>query len=132
MGRRVLKKWSREDRQKIGDDNLENLGAHLEFGKVLIIVSIISILITCLIYFIFRRNPKYNLIKYIPGSVLTLIGVYNLLRVGMNLPDTSEFDRVLLTMIFIIGGVIGLFTGLIIGVINKDKKDKEDRKDKET
>lgn len=103
-------------------EKLEKLAVHLEFGKILIIIAMISILLTCLIYFIVRKHPKYNLVKYIPGFVFTLIGVYNLFNVGLRLPDTDEFNLVLVTIIFIIAGLVGLFTGLIIGVVNKDKK----------
>lgn len=103
-------------------EKLQKLSVHLEFGKVLIIIAIISILLTCLMHFIFRKNLKYKLVKYIPGFILTLIGVYNLFSVGINLPDINEFNMLLATIIFIIAGLIGLFTGLIIGVINKDKK----------
>lgn len=100
---------------------MEKLVVHLEFGKILGIVSIISILITYIIHFIFRKDFKYKLVKYAPGFILILIGIYNLFNLGIDLPDTNEFNRVLATVIFLVAGFIGLFTGLIIGVINKDK-----------
>lgn len=106
-------------------DNLEKLAVHLEFGKILIIIALMSILITCLTYFIVRKNPKYKLVKYIPGFIFTLIGGYNLFNMGVRLPETDEFNIFLLTIIFIVAGLIGLFTGLIIGVITKEKKVKK-------
>lgn len=109
-------------------EQLDKLIVHLEFGKILIIVSIASILLTCLMYFIVRKHPKYKLVKYIPGFIFTLIGAYNLLNIGMNLPDTEDFYILLATTIFIVAGLIGLFTGLIIGIIKKEKKVKKKKK----
>lgn len=104
---------------------MDKLAVHLEFGKILVIVAIISIILTSLMYFIFRKHSKYNLVKYIPGLIFTGLGVYNLLTIGISLPDTNEFNRVLMTLVFMVAGLIGIFTGLIIGVITKDKKTKK-------
>ncbi|HZK33298.1 MAG TPA: hypothetical protein VFC60_02250 [Tissierellaceae bacterium] len=111
-------------------ENLEKLAVHLEFGKILIIIAIVSILLTCLMYFIVRKNPKYKLVKYIPGFIFTLIGGYNLFNMGINLPETDEFNMFLLTIIFIVAGLVGLLTGLIIGIVTKEKKVKKPKKTK--
>ena len=109
-------------------ENLEQLVVHLEFGKVLIIIALVSILLTCLMYFIVRKNPKYKLVKYIPGFIFTIVGGYNLFNIGINLPDTEDFYMVLATIIFIVAGLIGLLTGLIIGIVKKEKKVKKKKK----
>lgn len=109
-------------------ENLEKLAVHLEFGKILVIIALVSILLTCFMYFIVRKHPKYKMVKYIPGFIFTAVGVYNLLNIGINLPDINEFQMVLATVIFIIAGLVGLFTGLIIGIIKKEKKVKKPKK----
>ncbi len=102
-------------------EKLRDLAVHLEFGKLIVIIALTSILITYLIHFILRKNPKYKLVKYIPGFIFTLIGVYNLFNIGISLPDINEFNMLLATILFIIAGLIGMLTGLIIGIIVKDK-----------
>ena len=106
-------------------EKLEKLAVHLEFGKILIIIALISILLTCLMYYIVRKNPKYKLVKYIPGFVFTIVGGYNLFNIGIHLPNTEDFYMILATIIFIVAGLIGLLTGLIIGIVKKEKKIKK-------
>lgn len=103
-------------------EKLQSLAVHLEFGKILTIISIVSILLTYLIHFIFRKYPKYRLAKYSPGFIFTLVGGYSLFSLGISLPEAHEFNMLLITIIFIVAGLVGMFTGLIIGVVNKEKK----------
>jgi len=99
---------------------VDDLIVHLEFAKILGLVAVISILLTSIVYIIFRKQPKYRLLKYIPGLIFILIGIYNIVNLGIELPGVNEFDKVLIIVISIVGGCISLFTGLIIGVIMKD------------
>jgi hypothetical protein len=101
---------------------MDDLIVHLEFAKVLGLVALIAILITVLVYYIFRKQRKYRLLKYIPGLILILIGIYNLINLGIDLPGINEFNKVLVIVISGVGGVIALSTGLIIGIINKGRK----------
>lgn len=101
---------------------MEDLIVHLEFAKILGIVSLISILGTVIVYYVFRKQRRYRLLKYIPGFILILIGIYNLINIGMDLPGINEFNKVLIIVISLVGGFISLSTGLIIGVINKGRK----------
>lgn len=101
---------------------MEDLIVHLEFAKILGLVSLIAILITISVYYIFRKQRKYRLLKYIPGFVLILIGVLNLINLGIKIPGVNEFNKVLIIVISIVTGFIALFTGLIIGIINKGRK----------
>ncbi len=101
---------------------MDELRVHLEFAKILGLVVIISILFTTIVYFIFRKNKKYRLAKYIPGLLLLLIGLYNIMNLGIELPAISEFNKVLIIVISLVGSFISLSTGLIIGIINKGKR----------
>lgn len=101
---------------------MENLKGHLEFGKILAMVCFIAILITVLIYFVFKKDSKYRLVKYIPGAILVGIGAFNLFNLGIDLPGISEFNKVLIIVISMVAGFISLSTGLIIGIINKGRR----------
>ncbi len=101
---------------------MEDMVVHLEFAKILAIVVLISILFTVLVYYIFRKQRKYRFLKYIPGFILILIGMYNLMNLGINLPGINEFSKILIIVTSVVGGFISLSTGLIIGIINKGRK----------
>lgn len=102
---------------------MDELRVHLEFAKILALVVVISILLTIIVYFIFRKNIKYRLARYIPGLLLLLIGLYNIMNLGIELPAITEFNKVLIIVISMIGSFISFSTGLIIGIVNKQKKD---------
>lgn len=104
---------------------MDKLIVHLEFGKILTIISLVSILLTSLMYFIFKKDAKYDSVRYIPGFMFILVGIYNLFRLGIKIPDPNEFNRVLITVIFMTAGFVGILTGLIIGIITKGKKTKK-------
>lgn len=101
---------------------MDELRVHLEFAKILALVVVTSILLTSIVYFIFRKNRKYRLAKYIPGLLLLLIGLYYMMNLGIELPEIGEFNKVLMIVISLIGSFISLSTGLIIGIINKGRK----------
>lgn len=101
---------------------MDALRVHLGFAKILGTVCLIAIVITILIYYIFRKEEKYRLIKYIPGLILILIGLFNLFNLGIELPGINEFNKVLIMVTSMVGGFISLSTGLIIGIINKGRR----------
>lgn len=98
---------------------MEELLVHLEFGKIIAITSIIVIIITIIIDLIFS---KYSLVKYIPGTIFIIIGLFNLLKIGVEKIGVDELNRMFIVLITIITGFIGLCTGLIIGIIRKEKR----------
>jgi len=98
---------------------MEELIVHLEFGKVIAITSAIVIIITIITDVIFR---KYSLVKYVPGTIIIIIGLFNLLKVGVENIGLDDFNRMFLVLITLITGFIGICTGLIIGIIRKDKR----------
>ena len=98
---------------------LEGLKVHLEFSKILIIVSFIAALITIMIYILFRKDRKYRMVKYIPGFILFIIGLVGFFSLGMSLPGVEEFNKVLIIVMTLVAGFIAMSTGLIIGIIEK-------------
>lgn len=100
---------------------MDSLKVHLGFGRTLAIVCLIAVGLTIFIYFIFRKEKKYRLLKYLPGLILILIGFFNLFDLGIDLPGIDEFNKVLIMVASMVGGFVSLATGLIIGIINKGR-----------
>lgn len=99
---------------------MDDLKLHLEYGKTLAYVSIIAMAITITTHLIFKRN-RY--IKYLPGLIFIGIGLYNLFSVS-DITSKQSITNFLLMLMGFGGGIIGLFTGLIIGIYNKPRKNK--------
>lgn len=101
---------------------MEEFLAHLEFAKILGLVSLLSILITGTVYYIFKDYEKYRMFKYIPGLIFILFGTINLISMGFSIPSVDELNRLLIIVMAIVGGFLGLLAGLIIGIVEKKKK----------
>lgn len=97
---------------------MEELKLHLEYGKTLAYVSVIAATITITTHLIFKRN-RY--IKYLPGLIFIAIGFYNLISIN-DITSRQSITNFLLMIMGFGGGIIGLFTGLIIGIWNKPRK----------
>lgn len=97
---------------------MKELVIHLEFAKILGIFSMLSIVVTIIAFFL---AGKSRTVKYIPGILLIVFGLYNLIYLGGDSLGGEEFNRLYMVMIGMISGILGLFTGLIIGVITKVK-----------
>lgn len=101
---------------------MKELVVHLAFGKVLAFVSLVAIIMTGIMYYLSKNQKKYRLIKYVPGLIFILIGVINLIRLGIKIPGVDEFDSVLSIVMALVGGFVALFSALIIGIITKKEK----------
>lgn len=97
---------------------MKDLVIHLEFAKILGIFSVLGIVATIITFFMARKN---RIIKYIPGVLLIAFGLYNLIYLGGDSLSAEEFNRLSMAILGMISGILGLFTGLIIGVITKVK-----------
>ena len=74
-------------------------------------------------YFItYLISKKNRAIKYIPGFILILIGIYNLFYVGVDSSTLGDVNRLLVVVTTMIAGFIGLSTGLIIGIFKKGRE----------
>lgn len=98
---------------------MEELLMHLEFAKILGIFSLLAILATIIVFFISSRS---RIIKYIPGLLLMIFGLYNLVFLGREFSTSEGFNRIYFAVIGFISGFLGLAMGLIIGIIKKEKK----------
>lgn len=100
---------------------MAELKLHLDNGRLLIYISIITMIATIVTHLIFK---KYRFMKYVPGFILLIIGVYNLYMVSSELTSSESIKNILLFVIYFIAGFVGLFSGLIIGIYNKPRKSK--------
>lgn len=98
---------------------MEELIVHLEFAKILVAFALGVIVITSITYLIFRKS---RIIKYIPGLILILIGIYNLYYIGGHSTTLEGVNRLLIVVTMLITGLIGLLTGLIIGIFTKGRE----------
>lgn len=98
---------------------MEEFIGHLEFAKILGIVAIITITLTIITFLVFRSN---RVVKYLPGIILILIGLYNLLYLDRQSSTINGINKIFIILVTMIGGFIGLSTGLIIGIIKKGKE----------
>lgn len=89
---------------------------YFEYARSYIFICLGIIALTFIIHFLFR---KYKVAKYMPGLILIPIGLFGLLRL---VSAGDLLDGIGSLMIFIIGiggGIVGLLTGLIIGIYTK-------------
>ena len=99
---------------------MEELAIHLGYAKILGGVSLISIFLTTVIYLVFKGN-RY--MKYLPGIILLIIGLYNLYSLVTSSDYSDGVTRLLMATMGIVTGIVGLSTGLIIGVYIKGRED---------
>lgn len=98
---------------------MEELMVHMEFARILGGFALGSILITSITYLIFKKN---RIIKYVPGLILIIIGIYNLSYVGQQSSTIEGVNRLLIVLTTMISGFIGLSTGLVIGIFIKGRE----------
>lgn len=98
---------------------MEEFIVHLEFAKILGIVAITAIIFTLIMYLIFRNN---RVVKYFPGLIFIVIGLYNLFYLGKESTTIEGVNRVLIILVAMVAGFIGLSTGLIIGIFKKGRE----------
>lgn len=98
---------------------MKELIVHLEFAKILGTFIFGSIIITSVTYLIFKKN---RFIKYIPGLILMIVGIYNVFYIGKDSFTLDGVNRLLLITITMVAGFIGISTGLIIGIFKKGRE----------
>ncbi len=107
---------------------MEEFLGHLEYAQLLGYASLAAIIITYITHRLFRRTNRA--IKYLPGLLLIIIGVYNLYIVGNDLTRTAGISNLVLFILGVGSGFTGLLFGLILGVYNKEKKKKRKKRRK--
>lgn len=101
---------------------------HLENGKTLGYVTLAAVIFTIITHLMFK---KHRYVKYFPGLIITAIGVYSLYKVSDNLTANASVSGMLMFLMGFLGGIIALFTALIIGIYEKPRRIKKAKKVKE-
>ena len=98
---------------------MEELIKHLDNGKTLGYVSLAAVAITIIAHLIFK---KYRYVKYLPGLIITGIGLNSLYKVMNNLTANESINSLLMFLMGFLGGFVALSTALIIGIYEKPRK----------
>lgn len=104
---------------------MEEIIGYLQSGKIIIFISLICILLTFLFSKFFKGN-RY--IKYLPGSLFIGVGIFNFISGLISLADPESLNNFSLFVVLTVAGLVGLLSGVIIGVYNKPVKRKKKRK----
>ncbi|MDD2446779.1 MAG: hypothetical protein PHY91_03695 [Tissierellia bacterium] len=104
---------------------MDEIFQYLENGKIIIYVSLACIALTAVINMIFKA---FRFIKYIPGLLFTIVGIFNLLLACNSFAEPEGLNYFSLSIVLIVGGLIGILSGLIIGIYNKPYKSKKKKK----
>ena len=97
---------------------------YMGYGKMLIYAFIGAIVLTFILY-LFVKEQRW--VKYIPGILMLIYGLFNLNRIDLSANDFLEDNSLIGFIIGIAGGLATLLFGLILGVYNKPKKKKKKR-----
>ena len=107
---------------------LEEIFGYMEYGKLLAIVFIGAIVVT----YIFHKLIKgQRWVKYTPGLLLLIFGLYSLNKIDMSSNSFLEDNSLVGFITGIAGGFATMLFGLILGVFNKPKKLRKKRNIKE-
>lgn len=107
---------------------LNELLLYKDDSMVMIYMSLAAIVLTSITHFIFRKHNRF--MKYLPGIILTGIGIYYLYSVLGNLVDTESLAEIMSFVTFVVSGFIGILVALILGIYEKPRKDKSKKKSK--
>ncbi|MBC8589555.1 hypothetical protein [Wansuia hejianensis] len=102
--------------------NLKELLGYMEYAKMFIYISIGTIILTSIIYFLMK---DFKLAKYIPGIILIGIGLISFFTLDTNIVISKSPERIMLIFIGLGCGLIGILSGWIIDIFNKSDKTKK-------
>ena len=107
---------------------MEDLLKHLENWEIILYVSLACIGLTIIADILFK---KHRYVKYIPGLIFIIIGVFNIYLVLDALTETQSIKNISLFILLVAGGIIGILTALIIGIYKKPIKVKQSKNNQE-
>lgn len=109
---------------------LEELLLYIDDSIVIIYMSIAAAVITVVTHFVFRKLNRF--IKYLPGVILIIIGVYYLYTALGGLVENESLPKIMSFVTFVISGFVGILSALILGIYYKPIKKKSKKKCKES
>lgn len=113
---------------KVKDIILE-LAGYFEDAKMIILVTAAVATITLLTHIIFKKT---KIMKYLPGSIVLGIGLFNYYSVKNILTADESLINLLLFIVGTVAGLVSLLFALIIGIYIKPVKTKRRKVAKKT
>lgn len=99
---------------------LKELLEYASDSMIIFYASLAAILLTIIIHFLFRKYSRFP--KYIPGLIMIVIGISSLFTVLDSIVEAESLDQLMNFIIFLVGGFVGVFSALILGVYDKPRK----------
>lgn len=103
---------------------IDEILEYMSYGKLLLIVFLISIVI---VYLIQRFFGEYKWGKYMPGLLMLIYGIVNLFLVDFSREDFINQAGLVNFVIGFFGGFSAILFALILGVYNKPVEEKKKR-----
>ena len=100
---------------------LLELAEYFDNASLMVAVTIGVMAITLITFFLFK---KIRIVKYIPGFIVLVLGLYNLNSVLDALTAESSLPVLLLAVIGVVAGLSGMLFAIIIGILAKPVKRK--------
>lgn len=108
-------------------DLLEELLVYASDSAIILYMVLAIIVLTVISHFLFRKRNRF--IKYLPGIVILLYGLYKLYSVLDSLVDFESLDILMSFVTYTVSGFVGIFFALILGIYEKPRKKRKKKKD---
>lgn len=95
------------------------LAEYFDNASLMVWVTAGVMALTLVTYLLFK---KIRILKYLPGFIVLLIGLYNLNSVLDVLTAESSLPVLLLAVIGVVAGLVGMLFALVIGIVAKPVK----------
>lgn len=105
---------------------LKELLGYASDSTIIIYASLAAILLTIIIHLLFRKYSRF--LKYIPGTIMLIIGIFSLYKVLDSLVEAESLDELMNFISFVVSGLVGIFSALILGVYDKPRKKRRKKK----
>lgn len=93
-----------------------------DYGNGLILLPAMTLATFVVVYIIYRVTGRRKFYKYLPGIILSGLGLFCLYLGLMSLTERSGLDRIWDFCIYFVAGFNGLLFAWILGIYNKRKK----------
>lgn len=97
-----------------------------EYGNGLILLPAMTLATFVVVYIVYRVTGRRKFYKYLPGIILSCLGLFFLYLGLVNLTERSGLDRIWDFCIYFVAGFNGLLFAWILGIYNKRKKTVDD------
>lgn len=105
---------------------LESINGNSQYIIAVIVASILAMVVTFVVNMLTKR---LKFLKYIPGLILIVVGMFSLIIVLNNLFDRSSLPNIGITLITLTAGICAILFAICIGIYNKDRYPTDSKKE---